>query len=176
MDRASFVGSPHRCHSPYSQYAVCRAQGAHVPGCAPSRLSQGCAVGLQISPWSQAWMPGFARRVIQNGQGAGSCICGHCSGCPEGRRCRHHGSLRPCPWLAWLRLAFLPLCFRRLSFVRGLSGCVCAFAAWRLFLGLSSSTHGNLETTSKPGSLCWGGVRGESPSEASSSLLLDVAP
>lgn len=45
-----------------------------------------------------------------------------------------------------------------------------------MFLGLSSSTHGNLETTSKPGSLCWGGVRGESPSEASSSLLLDVAP
>ena len=35
---------------------------------------------------------------------------------------------------------------------------------------------GNLEATSKPGSLCWGGVRGESPSEASCSRLLDAAP
>lgn len=60
-----------------------------------------------------------------------------------------------CPWTFWMCV-----CFRCLEGV----------------LGLSRSTPGNLEATSKPGSLCWGGVRGESPSEASCSRLLDVVP
>ena len=37
----------------------------------------------------------------------------------------------------------------------GISGCVGSSPAWGMFLGLSRSKHGSLETTSKPRSLCW---------------------
>ena len=53
------MGSPRGYPSPYSQYVVLETQGPPVPGCTPSRLSQGlCCVfaDLSLEPGVDAWV------------------------------------------------------------------------------------------------------------------------